>query len=83
LTLWYALVATAWRCHRWVDICTVNQHPGAQDAFPKDYFYTTFKEGIQACQQWGAQQVLVSTLALLPPSMLWNRLEPKVFRLAV
>ena len=30
----------------WLDICTVNQHPEAQQSLPADYFYTTFREGI-------------------------------------
>ena len=29
----------------WLDICTVNQVE--QQQLPKDYFYSTFKEGIQ------------------------------------
>ncbi len=32
----------------WLDICTVNQHPEAQQSLPTDYFYTTFREGISA-----------------------------------
>ena len=32
----------------WYDILTVNQDPCGQAAFPPDYFYTTFRDGIAA-----------------------------------
>jgi hypothetical protein len=36
------------RCFVWFDICTVNQHAGAQSNFPEGFFFNEFREGIQS-----------------------------------
>ena len=35
-------------CFVWFDICTVNQHESAQATFTKEFFYTEFRQGIEA-----------------------------------